>query len=42
MQFKLSIHAKDVMTTRNILEEWVSSTTEDPSVKVIVNEQEVH
>lgn len=42
MQFELSIHAKDVMTIRNILEEWVISTINDPSVKVIVNEQEVH
>ena len=42
MKFKLSIHAQDVMTARGILEEWVVSTIDDPSGRVIVSDEEVH
>lgn len=42
MKFNLSIHAKDVMSARSIIEEWVYSTINNPSSTVNVNEQEIH
>jgi len=42
MKFNLSIHAKDVMAARSIVEEWVYSTIDNPSFTVNVNEQETH
>lgn len=42
MKFNLSLHAKDVMVARDILDEWVYFTLHDPSTKIIIDEQEVH
>ena len=42
MKFKLSSHAKDVMVSRNISEEWIRSTIENPSAQVKIDEEEIH
>ena len=42
MRFKLSNHAKDVMISRNISEEWGRSTIENPSAQVKIDEDEMH
>ena len=42
MKFNLSIHARDVMAARKIVEEWVYSTIDNPTSMINVNEQEIH
>ena len=42
MKFNLSIHARDVMLARNIVEKWIYSTIENPSSTININEQEIH
>ena len=42
MKFKLSVHAKDVMENRNILEDWVYVILNNPSVLIDIAEDEVH
>ena len=42
MEFELSIHAKDVMVSRCILEEWIRSTIENPSAQIKIDEYEIH
>ncbi len=42
MKLKLSSHAKDVMKNRNILEKWVYSILDEPSVTIKIQENEIH
>ena len=42
MKFKLSVHAKEVMLTRNISRDWVSDALSNPSGKLEISEHETH
>ena len=42
MKFKLSVHAKDVMENRNIIEDWVYAILDNPSVTIDIQEDEMH
>ena len=42
MKFKLSVHAKDVMKNRNIIEDWVYAILNNPSVTMDIAKDEVH
>jgi len=42
MKFKFSVHAKDVMENRNIVEEWVNAIVESPAVTIEIADNEVH
>ena len=42
MKFKLSVHARDVMENRNIIEDWVYAILDNPSVIINIEEDEVH
>ena len=42
MKFKLSVHAKDVMDNRNIVEDWVYAILDNPFVTIEIAKDEVH
>ena len=42
MKFKLSVHAKDVMNNRNIVEDWVYRIVYHPSITIDIAKDEVH
>ena len=42
MKFKLSVHAKDVMENRNIIEDWVYAILDNPSITIDIQEDEMH
>ena len=42
MKFKLSVHAKDVMKNRNIIEDWVYAILDNPSVTQEIDIDEMH
>jgi hypothetical protein len=42
MKFRFSVHAKDVMKNRNIVEEWVYAIIESPTATINIANDEVH
>jgi len=42
MKYRLSIHAQDVVESRNIKVEWINLVIEEPSAKISVDINEIH